>query len=193
MSGDLRASLAEALGVEVKPLGKIQELYNSHKRYLSSKIIKTPLPEEVHLLDENFPYWIKMECDNPSEPGTSIGVTASVVVPLLDAGNLEDGGYTFDETRGRALLNLPTLLRNPNCIHGNLRHADRGQGGIQGRYVYVEYFSKITRKVAFTTRNELKGINALVSSFWTNARWVKVCAQNPAIYVRKGSQCSCCK
>jgi hypothetical protein len=193
MSGDLRTSLANALGMEVKPLGKIQGLYNQHKRFLSGKVIKTPLPEEIHLLDDNFPYWIKMETPNPSIAGESAGVTAKVIIPMLDKGDLDDAGFTFDEKRANALLNLPTLLRNPNCIHVNLRHADRGQGGIQGRYVYVEYFKGNTRKVAFTTYNELRKLNVLVTSFWTYKGWVVDCAENPAIYVRPGSKCTCCK
>lgn len=193
MSGDLRTSLAAALGVEVKPIGKIQTAYNDHKRYLSGRRITTPLPEQVHLLDENFPYWIKLEIENPSQPGTRIGATAKLVIPKLEAGSFEDSGYTYDEKRSRALLMLPTLLRNPNCIHVNLRHADRGQGGIQGRYVYVEYFGKNTRKVAFTTRNELRDVIVLVTSFWTYAGWVTDCAHNPAVYVRPGDECRCCK
>jgi len=90
------------------------------------------------------------------------------------------------------LLYIPVLLRNPNCIHVNLRHAERGQGGIQGRHVYVEYYGKKKRKVAFTTRNDLIGLDVLVTSFWTYHKWVTECAQFPAIYVRPGSHCACC-
>jgi hypothetical protein len=195
MSTDLKEQLAAAvadLGLVIKPICEVQRLYNEHKKYLSGKVLKNPL-EEVHLLDENFPYWIKLENDDPSRPGTWIGSKASIVVPKLETGEFDDKGFTFDESRAKALLNLPTLIRNPNCIHVNLRHADRGQGGIQGRHVYVEYYGGKKRKVAFTTHNEVLNVNVLVTSFWTYPKWVSDCAQSPAVYVRPGSVCTCCK
>lgn len=91
------------------------------------------------------------------------------------------------------MLHLPTFLRNPNCIHVNLRHhGARGGGGIKGNYMYVEYGKKNTRKVAFTLYDDPLEKVVLVSSFWTYKKWVIDCADNPAVYVRPGSQCRCC-
>jgi hypothetical protein len=97
MSTDLKEQLAAAvadLGLVVKPICEVQRLYNEHKKYLSGKVLKNPL-EEVHLLDENFPYWIKLENDDPSRPGTWIGSKASIVVPKLETGEFDDKGFTF--------------------------------------------------------------------------------------------------
>ena len=195
MTADLKeqlAAVAADLGLVVKPICEIQRLYNQHKKFLSGKVIKNPM-EEVSLLDDNFPYWIKLENEDPSRPGIWIGSKAGMVVPKLENGEFDDTGFTFDPRRARSLLDLPNLIRNPNCIHVNLRHAERGHGGIQGRHVYVEYHGKNTRKVAFTTLNETLSVNVLVTSFWTNSGWVGDCAQFPAAYVRPGSKCCCCK
>ena len=192
MSSDLRASLVEALGLEASAVGQIQRAYNDHKKYLSGRILKTPLPEEIHLLDENFPYWIKLETVDASQPTQRIGAKSKIVIPLLEAGNFKDDGYTFDRQRLKALLHLPAFLRNPCCIHENLRHAERGQGGIQGRYMYVQYLQGKVRKVAFTTLNAVLGEQILVTSFFTYRKWVEECAANPPIYVKPGSKCTCC-
>lgn len=173
-------------------IGEIQTLYNDYKRYMSDKAIKTGLPEVVHLRDENFLYWIKLETSDPTRSGQWVGAKPSLVLPLLNNGTFNQSLYRFDPTRSKALLHVPVLLRNPNCIHVNLRHAERGQGGIQGRHVYVEYYGKKTRKVAFTTWNEPTQENRLVSSFWTYHWWVVDCAKAPAVYVKNGSQCTCC-
>ncbi len=192
MSGDLRETLAAALGIEAKPIGRVQRAYNDHKKYLSGKALTTPLPEVVHLLDDNFPYWIKLENPDPSRPGETIGAKSNLVIPLLENGDFDDSSYTFDETRVGSLLNIPALLRNPNCIHRNLRHAERGHGGIKGLHVYVEYLRRNVRRVAFTAPCPRSGLTILVSSFYTKAAWIGDCAGNPAIYVKTGSRCSCC-
>jgi hypothetical protein len=192
MSSDLREQLAAALAIEIKPLSEVQLVYNAYKKILSGSVVQTPLPEAVHLRDENFPYWIKLENPDPSRPGEWVGAKSSVVIPCLDAGIFDQVGFRFEAERARALLYVPVLLRNPNCIHINMRHAQRGQGGIQGRHVYVEYYGKKRRKVAFTTRNDIAGADVLVTSFWTYRNWVQECAQSPAVYVRAGAQCTCC-
>lgn len=185
--------MAKALGVEARPIGEVQRAYNDHKRFLSGKILKTPLPEEIYLLDENFPYWIKLGNPDPSRPRETIGAKSNLVIPVLEGGNFQDTGYTFDRSRIRALLNIPALLRNPNCIHSNLRHAERGQGGIKGLHVYVEYAKRDLRRVAFTAPCTRMGVTVLVSSFYTTTSWVKDCAKNPALYVKSGSKCRCCE
>ena len=197
MGGDMRKELAAALDIEakdaeVKPISEIQRLYNDYKKFLSGKTIKTPLPEEVVVRDENFPYLIKLEHLDGS--GRWMGAKASWVIPALDNGDFDQAGYRHDPARGRALLQLPVLLRNPLCIHENMRHAERGRGGIQGRHVYVEYdrSNNYGRKVAFTTLNERTGEVVLVSSFWTYKAWVLDCAKPPALHVRHGCKCSCC-
>jgi hypothetical protein len=188
MSGDLR----ETLGMEAKPIGRVQRAYNDHKRYLSGKALTTPLPEIVHLLDDNFPYWIKLENPDPSRPGETIGAKSNLVIPILERGDFNDAGYTFDETRVKSLLNIPALLRNPNCIHQNLRHAERGHGGIKGLHVYVEYVRHNVRRVAFTAPCPRSGRTILVSSFFTTGAWIKDCAANPATYVKAAARCTCC-
>lgn len=192
MSGDLRDTLAAALGINVKAIGRVQRAYNDHKKHLSGKALTTPLPEVVHLLDENFPYWIKLENPDPSRPGKTIGAKSNLVIPMLEVGDFDDTGYIFDETRVKSLLNIPALLRNPNCIHRNLRHAERGHGGIKGLHVYVEYLRHNVRRVAFTAPCPRLGVTVLVSSFYTKAAWIRDCADNPAIYIKTGSRCTCC-
>jgi hypothetical protein len=195
MTADLQTVLAEAaaeFGLEARPIGEIQKLYNKHKKFLSGRQIQTPV-EIVNLLDKNFPYWIKLEVESSSQPATWLGASAKIVIPKLDEGSLQDGGFRYDKTRARSLLDVPNLLRSPNCVHENLRNADRGQGGIKGRYVYVEYYKGARRKVGFTTLDERLNMSVLVSSFWTNPLWVRDCSASPAIYVRPGSTCKCCK
>ena len=192
MSSDLHdelLSVTGSLGLFAK--SKVQLLFDQHRKFLSNKKVENVL-ETVELLDENFPYWIKLEYRNPIS-GTWTGAQSATVLPEMIAGGFDDAEYRYDETRARALLDLPTLIRNPNCIHRNLRHAERGHGGIQGRHVYVEYYSGNSRKVGFTTLNPHRCSIILVSSFWTNAKWVSLCAQGPALYVRPGAQCRCCK
>ncbi|HET9184073.1 MAG TPA: hypothetical protein VFP59_18245 [Candidatus Angelobacter sp.] len=193
MTGDLKDKLAAALRIEVKPVCEVQRLYNEHKKFLSGKVIKTPLPEHVHLLDENFPYWIHLENQDPVRNGAWISTKANVVLSDLEAGIFDQNGFRFDAQRARSLSYLPVLLRNPHCIHVNLRHHDeRGDGGIRGHYMYVEYHHKKTRKVAFTLRDDRIGKIIVVSSFWTYKKWVQECAESPAVYVRNGCECTCC-
>jgi hypothetical protein len=194
MGGDLREELAAALSIENKPICEIQRIYNEYKKYMSGKIIKTPLPEEVHLCDLNFPYWIHLGTPDPTDPTKWIGAKAEIVIPMLDAGIFNDAGLGYDQLRARALPYVPVLLRNPNCIHVNLRHVDgRGDGGIRGNYVYVEYGPKKKRRVAFTLMDEREQRIILVSSFGTYKNWVKNCAEMPAIYVKPGRECTCGK
>lgn len=174
------------------PISEVQRIYNLHKRFLSGKVITTPL-EDVTLLDDNFPHWIKLETEDPSRPGILVPSRTRIVIPQLDGGAFDDAGFTHDPDRAKVLTDIPNLLRSPHCIHQNLRHAPRGQGGIQGKYVYVQYFRGTTRKVAFTTFNEILKLNALVTSFGANTNWVAKCAAKPALYVRPGHTCTCCK
>lgn len=191
MGSDLQKELAEALKIVIKPPCPVQELFNSYKKFMSGKQIVTPV-ETVHLLDENFPYWIKLENPDPSRKGKWIGAKSNEVVPLLQAGTFRSDAFRYDDRRANALLWLPTLLRNPNCIHENLRHAERNHGGIQGRHLYVEYYKGKTRKVAFTTLNYKSGNIVPVTSFLTHPNWIMDCAKTPAAYVRPGSKCTCC-
>lgn len=192
MGGDLRKELAAALDVVIRPVCEVQRVYNEYKKHMSGKVIQTPLPEQVYLRDDNFPYWLHLEMQDPAKPGDWIGAKSNIVVPMLDAGIFDDAAFRHDPTRGRALLYVPTLLRNPNCIHVNLRHIDcRGDGGIRGNHMYVEYYPKKKRKVAFTLFDEQTQRIILVSSFWTFKKWVRECGQTPAVYVKPGSQCQC--
>jgi len=194
MGSDLQGQLsvvAVEIGLGIKPICEVQRLYNEHKKFLSGKVIKNAV-EEVHLLDVNFPYWLKLQNEDPSRPKEWIGAKAGIVIPLLEAGQFDDSNFRFDPKRAKALLDLPNLIRNPNCVHANLRHADRGKGGIQGRYIYVAYYKGNQRKVGFTTFNKNLNVNVLVTSFWTDSGWVADCAEPPAIYVRPGRQCTCC-
>jgi hypothetical protein len=193
MNDDLREKLAAALGVATNPICEVQRLYNDHKKYLSGKVIKTPLPEQVHLLDDNFPYWIHLENPDPTRPEEWISAKSNIVVAQLEAGTFDQSGFRYEQGRSRALLNIPVLLKNPNCIHVNLRHhAYRGGGGIKGNHMYVECHGKRTRKVGFTLYDQVIDKVVLVSSFWTYKKWVVDCASNPAVYVRPGSKCDCC-
>src|ERR1017187_8905908 len=123
MGSDFREKLAAAIGVEAPKICEVQKLYHAHKKYLSNRVIAAPLPQKVHLRDENFPYWIKLENPDPSRLGEWVGAKANIVVPLLEAGIFDQKDRRFDEARGKALLSIPELLRNPNCIHENRRHA----------------------------------------------------------------------
>jgi hypothetical protein len=191
--GSFSDKLAAALGIPpVVPPGPIQSKFNEYQKHLRNRVLKTPLPESVHLLDENFPYWIKLKYPNVDMPGQWIEAKASVVIPLLEKGVFNETGFQMDESRALALSNVPALLQSPNCIHKNLRHQEgRGQGGIRGDHIYVEYYGKKNRKVAFTLWDPNLGKVILVSSFWSNKKWVGGCTVMPAIYVRKNSLCMC--
>lgn len=193
MANDLQDQLgtvAQAMGFAVTD--RVQALYNDHKKFLSGRQIQTPV-EVVTLCDENFPYWIKLETPDPTRPGEWVGAVAGLLVPVLNAGMFTLQGYRFNDARAKSLLDVPNLLRNPNCIHKNLRHGHRGTGSIEGRHVYVHYGKDNQRKVAFVTTNPHRGFEVLVSSFWTNPGWVADCADFPALYVRPGATCTCCK
>jgi hypothetical protein len=192
MDSEFCKKLAAALGIEpVPPPCPVQELFNQSKKHLAGRIIKSPV-EEIHLLAENFPYWIKLQNPNPANLSGWIPAKSNIVVPMLEAGIFDQTGFRIDQTRAEALFNVPELLQTPNCIHRNLRnHKCRGEGGIKGDYIYVRYYTKKRRKVAFTTRNTRLGVVVLVSSFWTNRNWVEECSEMPALFVREGCQCLC--
>ena len=184
--GSFSDKLAAALGVPPVPApGPVQEKFNEYRKHLRNRVLETPLPESVHLLDENFLYWIKLRYPNVDAPGQWIGAKASVVIPLLENGTFNETGFQMDESRVLALPNIPALLQSPNCIHRNLRHQGAGdQGGIRGDHIYVAYYGKKSRKVAFTLSDPELGKVILVSSFWTYKEWVESCAA----YVVPGDQ-----
>jgi hypothetical protein len=185
--GSLSDKLAAALGIAVP--GPVQELYNRYRKHLEPIVVSTPLPEEVSFLPENFPYLIQLENPNPADTVEWVPAKASEVLPPLIARQFDQTGFRFEELRANALFNLPDLLRKPNCIHKNLRHGL--VGGISGDFMYVGYYGKKKRKVAFTIRNQKLNKIVVVSSFWTYKSWVKDCADNPAIYVSPGCTCTC--
>jgi hypothetical protein len=175
-----------------KPPGSVQNIFRSYKANLASGIIRTPLPEDVHLLAENFPYWIKLETPDPADHTKWVPAKSNIVIPALEKGNFNQTNFRFDESRAKALLHIPDLLRRPNCIHKNLRYqTQRGQGGIRGDHVYVAYYRGKTRKVAFTMLDRRLNKVILVSSFWTYKKWVEQCTDTPALHINGISYCSC--
>jgi hypothetical protein len=192
-SGTFSQKLAAALGIPPVPApGPIQIIYNRYKKFLDGRIIDTPRPEKVHLLAENFPYWIKLGHPDLKDPTKMIGAKASVVIPLLEKGAFDETGFTYDQNRASALLNIAGLLAAPNCIHRNLRnHKRRGDGGIKGHFMYVAYGRDDARRVAFTAYDAKLDKVILCSSFGSKASWVEACAEMPAIYVRAGCTCTC--
>lgn len=192
MDSDFCKKLSAALGIEpVPPPCPVQLLFNRAAKFLHGRVLKSPL-EEIHLLAENFPYWVKLENPNPTDVKQWIPAKSNIVVPMLEAGIFDQTGFRFDKSRADALFNIPELLQTPNCIHKNLRnHACRGEGGIKGDYIYVRYYGAKRRKVAFTTTNPLLKKVILVTSFWANKDWVEDCCEMPAIYVRDGCKCTC--
>jgi hypothetical protein len=192
MDSEFSKKLVAALGVEpVKQPCPVQQLYDRYKKHLHAFIIESPIHERIHLLPENFPYWIKLENPDPTNIKEWIGAKANVVVPLLEAGGFDQTGFRIDDSRARALFHIPDLLRSPNCIHRNLRHAERGDGGIKGGHMYVAYYRKKGRKVAFTFADPNIGKVVLVSSFWSNKKWIAECAHMPPVYVSPNSRCTC--
>jgi hypothetical protein len=192
-TGTFSEKLALALGIEpVKAPGPIQTLFNRYKKHLDGRIVCTPLPEQVHLLAENFLYWIKLEYPNLAEPGKWISARAGIVLPMLEEGTFDETGFRIDESRARALFNITQLLASPNCIHKNLRnHQHRGQGGIKGDHMYVTYHGRRTRKVAFTRFDPKLRKVILVSSFGVSGGWVAKCADMPAVHTKQGCICTC--
>jgi len=155
-------------------------------------IVSSPLPEEVHLLPENFLYWIKLEYPNLAEPDGWIQAKPSVVLPLLEKSTFDETGFRINEERARSLFNIPSILRTPNCIHRNLRNQEaRGQGGIKGDHLYVICHGSYTRKVAFTRYDiDLKKV-ILITSFGASKEWVDRCVEMPALHIRNGCTCAC--
>jgi hypothetical protein len=187
------AAAAAALGIPtITAPGPIQVVYNRYKKHLHLRVIDSPLPEKVHLLSENFLYWIKLEYPNPDMPGKWVQAKPSVVIPMLENGTFNETGFRIDEKRANALFNLPNLLARPNCIHGNLRNQEeRGLGGIKGDHVYVAYHGLHTRTVAFTRFDpDIKKV-IVVSSFSVSKEWVARCAEIPAKYLQPKRSCRC--
>jgi hypothetical protein len=192
MASDFSTKLAAALGGTLHSPGPIQRLYDEFKRHLHLREVRTPLPETVTLLPENFPYWIKLENRDPTRPSEWIPSKANVVIPLLEARTFDEACYRFDPSRGKALCHIPHLLQTPNCVHRNLRsRASRGQGGIRGDHIYVAYYGKKRRKVAFTILDPNIDRVILVTSFWTFKKWVAECVGMPAVHVGEGCVCTC--
>jgi len=181
MSGDLKEKLAVALDLKITPKCHVQQVYDLYKRSMSGMRIDTPLPETVHLCDENFPYWIKLQRHNP-ETNSWHDASASIVIPLLDAGTFDEKGYRLaDPRRARVLPHLPNLLRLPEWIYENGRC---GKGAVRGKYIYVQE-SKGQLKVAFTLHDPRINKVIVVSSFWTTKNWLARCAKEPPLYQKK--------
>lgn len=193
MDSEFCQKLANALGLEsVPPPCPVQQLFNRYKKHLDNRIIATPLREDVYLLAENFPYWIKLDNPNPADLIEWIPAKSNIVVPMLEAGIFNQTAFRFDRSRADAIFNIPEILQSPDCIHKNLRnHHCRGDGGIKGDYMYVKYYGKKKRKVAFTLFDPKLQKVILSSSFWTNKKWVEMCAHMPAIYERGKGRCTC--
>jgi hypothetical protein len=77
---------------------------------MSGMQINTPLPETVHLCDENFPYWIKLQRHKP-ETNTWVDASPSIVLPLLEAGIFDEKGLVFNAN------NIASVLqRRPDIV-----------------------------------------------------------------------------
>lgn len=147
---------AKAIGTAVQ--SEVQIIFDQYKERMSGKIIQTPLPENVHLCDENFPHWIKLERRNP-QTGRWEEAYADIVVPLLQAGQVSDDDYRMaDPRRAPALLYVPHLLRRPDTIR---RRQD-------GDHFYFQKYRHYT-KIALTRLNERTGNVILVSSYPTQS------------------------
>ena len=159
----------------------IQQVFDLYKRSMRGMEIESPLPEKVHLRDENFPYWIKLQWHNPQTKSWQ-DASPAIVIPLLDAGKFDEKGYRLeDPRRARVLPHLPTLLRLPDWIYENQRFC---RGGIRGKYVYVqEHQGQL--KVAFTLHDPRLKCVVVTSSFWTTKNWLKRCVKEPPIHTKK--------
>lgn len=176
--GDLKEKLEAALGVKAKPTCYIQQVFNQYERSMSGMKIDTPLPEKVHLCDENFTYWIKLQRHNP-DTNTWQDASSAIVLPLLKAGNFDQNGYRLeDPRRARVLPHLPTLLRLPERIYLNCHDQ------IRGKHVYVQEY-KGQLKVAFTLHDPRIDKVIVVSSFWTTKNWLARCIKDPPLYEKK--------
>lgn len=182
--------LAAAINVPAPPPPcPVQLLFNRYKKHLDQRVVATPLPEDVTFLTENFPYLIQLENPDPKNLAEWVPSKASMVVPLLENRIFDQNGFRFEPLRSKALFNLPDLLRKPNCIHDNLRNGL--EDGIDGDFIYVGYYPKKLRKVAFTIKHTHLDKIIVVSSFWTNKEWVADCTRMPATYVGPGCTCTC--
>jgi hypothetical protein len=181
MSSDLKHELAVALKLEVKPTCYIQQVFDQYKRSASGMQIQTPLPETVHLCDENFIYWIKLQWHDP-KTNSWHDAKPRIVLPLLLCGEFEERGYRLeDRRRARVLTHLPNLLRDPEKIYENLLCK---RGGIRGKYVYVqEYQGQL--KVAFTLYDRRLDKVIVVTSFWTTKNWLARRVKEPPLYTKK--------
>jgi hypothetical protein len=186
MSSDIKQEIEKALGLENKPASKFQKIYDMFKKHLSGKVIKTPLPEDVHLLDENFPYWIKLQWFNPANKKWQ-DASPAIVLPLFEAEIFEDASYRLEDPRRERMLPfLPQLLRDPEFIYENHRHyRDKsGRNGIRGKYIYVQKY-KGQVKVAFTIPDPRLNKVIVVSSFIVSQGWLDQCTNNrPAFYTK---------
>jgi hypothetical protein len=182
MSGDLKDKLAAALKIKVNTACYIQQVYDLYKRSMSGMQIKTPLPETVHLCDENFVYWIKLQWHDP-KTNSWHDASPAMVLPLLEAGTFDEKGYRLeDPRRARVLPHLPTLLRLPERIYENVRC--HGRKCIRGKHVYVQEY-KGQLKVAFTLYDPKIDKVIVVSSFWTTKNWLATCVEEPPLYQKK--------
>jgi hypothetical protein len=142
---------------------------------MAGKVIETPLPQRVHLCDENFPYWIKLQWQNPKNQQWE-DASPAIVLPLLESRSFSDEGYRlWDPRRSRALLNIPHLLRDPDHIFRN-ENID-----IRGDHLYVQTHRNHL-KVAFTLYDGRIDKVILVSSFQTEWSWVKKRVKSAAVY-----------
>lgn len=181
MSGELKHKLTIALDLKIAPKCNVQKVYDLYKRSMSGMQITTPLPETVHFRDENFPYWIKLQCHNP-DTNSWRDASATIVLPMLDAGTFDEKGYRLgDPRRARVLHHIPNLLRSPEWIYENGRC---GRGGITGKHIYVQEH-KGQFKVAFTLCNERIDKVILVTSFWTTKSWLNQCVKGDPLYQKK--------
>ena len=166
MDFSLRDKLTTALGMPSKPTCYIQQVWDGYKRHMSGKIIETQLPESVHLLDENFPYWIKLQWLNPNTNKWEDAPQA-LVVPQLESRIFSDEGYRLeDPRRARMLPHMPDLLKRLDSIHK--KHPDCK---IRGDYVYVQA-QKNQLKVAFTMLDARIAKVIVVSSFHVSRSWL---------------------
>jgi hypothetical protein len=179
--GDLAEKLALALEMKITPKCYVQQVFDQYKRSMSGMQITTPLPETVHLCDENFPYWIKLQRRNP-ETNSWHDASAGIVLPLLEAGVFEEKGYRLeDPRRARVLHHLPNLLRLPEWIYENRRCEKRA---VRGKHIYVQEFEG-QLKVAFTIHDPRINKVIVVSSFWTTKNWLAQRAKEPPLYQKK--------
>ena len=118
--------------INIKVTCYIQQVYDQYKRSMSGMQIETPLPETVHLCDENFLYWIKLQWHNPTTNSWHDASQARCYLYLLLVRSNEKGYRLKDPRRARVLPHLPNLLRHPDRIYANCH------GSIRGKHVYVQ-------------------------------------------------------